>query len=642
MQQLKASFNHFNLVWTRRAAYIRLARRKWRPLRARIEIHMRALYERAVAAMPPWNKTDRSAGRLRGSEALAQVKRSLRRPFAAALLFSVVMNLLALTTPIYMSQIYDRVLSAYSAETLAMLTIITLGLLVLFVAVDHARNRVLTLAALKTEQDLGSALLAASVRDQLAGRTDASLPLRDLAALRSLATSPLMAVVFDAPLAPLYVLILFLIHWALGVATLVGALVMFGLASANQHATQKRVEAAGRAANNLMLSADLQMRNAETVEAMGLMHDLEERWNLAQDRVLAAQYSAHRTGSLFQCATRYMRLALQVIALGLGAALVLGGALTPGMMIAASIILGRALQPIEIAVGSWRTLVTAKNHYERIRNALNRSNVRTEVMALPPPEGRITLEQVYVLSGPERTPVLRGISFALSPGESLGIIGPAASGKSTLARTLLGIQASSGGKVRLDGNDIGKWPRSELGRHIGYLPQDVELFPATVAQNIARMGTVDSRTVIAAARLAGVHEMIQMLPDGYDTRIMAGGVMLSPGQRQRLALARAVHGAPKLIVLDEPNANLDGEGEEALENALKIIKSKKITVVVIAHRFGVLRNVEKVLLLREGAVQALGPRDEMLARLARRSGGHTQTGGVVPLLNLVPAPGVLT
>ncbi|MFO1187831.1 MAG: type I secretion system permease/ATPase [Alphaproteobacteria bacterium] len=598
----------------------------------------RSIYEQALAFVPAWPDEMPGAGTpLEGGEALWRVERGLRRPLAAVGLFSLVMNLLALTIPVYMAQLFDRVLTSFSVETLVLLTLIALALLRLHVALDNIRAKVLTRGALKAEQLLAPALLAAAVEDQVSGRPDPGQAMRDLAALRTFATSPVTLALFDAPLVPVYVLITFLVHPVLGTLTLVGAVGMIGIAVANQAVTARRLERAAMGSNSLLYAAEQQIRNADVVRAMGLMPALRARWRTTQDTVLGKQLEANDKGAGYQTATRYLRVAMQVIVLGSGAALVLGGNLTPGMMFAASIILARGLQPVELAVGSWRALVVARGNYNRIKDALARAPGPADQMALPTPLGRLDVESVTYVAGGEKRPVLRGVSFGLEAGEALGIIGPAASGKSTLARVVLGVWRPASGKVRLDGADILSWPRERLGAHIGYLPQEVELFPGTVAENIARMGEPEAEVVLAAARLTGVHEMVLRLPEGYDTRIMAGGLILSPGQRQRIALARAFYGTPKLIVLDEPNANLDFEGEEALINAVKEARDRGITVLIIAHRLGVLRHVSKVLLLKDGIVQALGNRDEVMARLTQGQ-GRAAVGAVVHMPTL-PRPG---
>lgn len=598
----------------------------------------RAAWERALTLVPAWrDEMPDVRAPLEGRQAFSRVERGLRRPLAAVAAFSVVMNLLALTIPVYMAQLFDRVLTSFSVETLVMLTLIALALLRLHVALDNIRAKVLTRGALKAEQVLAPALLAAAVEDQVSGRPDPGQTMRDLSALRTFATSPVTLALFDAPLVPFYVLITFLVHPVLGTLTLLGAVGMIGIALANQAVTARRLERVTIASNALLYAAEQQIRNADVVRAMGLMPALRARWRTRQDAVLGEQLEASDKGAGYQTATRYLRVAMQVIVLGSGAALVLGGNLTPGMMFAASIILARGLQPVELAVGSWRALVAARGNYDRIKTALERTPGAAEQMALPPPQGRLEVESVTFLAGAERRPVLRGVSFGLEVGEALGIIGPAASGKSTLGRVVLGVWRPASGKVRLDGADILTWPRERLGAHIGYLPQEVELFPGTVGENIARMGDPDAESVVAAARLAGVHEMVLRLPEGYDTRIMAGGLVLSPGQRQRIALARAFYGAPKLIVLDEPNANLDFEGEEALINAIKDARERGITLLVIAHRLGVLRHVDKVLLLKDGIVQAMGNRDEVMARLTQ--GQNRAAVGAVVQMPTLPRPG---
>jgi ATP-binding cassette, subfamily C, type I secretion system permease/ATPase len=552
-----------------------------------------------------------------GGRALAAAREALRRPVLAVALFSLVINVLALTVPIYMTQVYDRVLTSFSIETLVLLTLLALGLLALLVALDNIRAQVLTRAALEAEQTLGPALYAAAAQDHLAGRVDASLPLRDLVSLRGFATSPVLTACFDAPVTPLYVLVTFLIHPLLGSVALLGALVMLGATIANQAATANRVDRAGKASNVLLHNADQQTRNADVISAMGLLPALRRRWRLAQDGALAEQLAANDTGGLYQMALRFVRLSLQVATLAVGAWLVIAGDITAGAMFASSIILSRGLQPLEIAVGSWRAMLAARASYARIRDALARAVVRGDVLRLPDPKGRVSVENVYFLAGPERRPILKGVSLELAPGESLGIIGPAASGKSTLARLILGVLTPSSGKVRIDSADVAQRSRADFGPHVGYLPQEVELFPGTVADNIARMETPDAQQVVVAAQWAGVHEMVLRFPQGYDTPIMAGGLMLSPGQRQRIALARALYRGPKLLVLDEPNSNLDGEGELALGVALKQAKERGITLIVIAHRAGILREADKVLVLRDGTAQDYGARDEVLARVAQ-------------------------
>ena len=383
---------------------------------------------------------------MKSRDAMGRVKAELRRPLAAVGTFGLVINLLSLTVPIYMSQVYDRVLTSYSIETLVMLTVIAMALLALLATLDGVRHRLLMQAALKAEQSLGPALLAASVKDQLAGRTDATQPLRDLVALRGFATSPVVSSFFDAPLVPFYVLVIFLIHWSLGLAALCGALAMLGFTVLNQAMTTRRAEKANKGINALLHSADQQSRNADVIEAMGLMPDLARHWRVDHDGVLSDQYAAYYRSAHFQTLSRFVRLFLQVLILALGAALVLDREITPGMMFAASIILARGLQPVEAAIGSWRALLAAKGQYGRIRDSLNRSSAEREPMPLPEPQGQLNLETVVFVAGAERRPIVRGISFSLASGEALGVIGPTASGKSTLARLILGVWPATSGR----------------------------------------------------------------------------------------------------------------------------------------------------------------------------------------------------
>jgi ATP-binding cassette, subfamily C, type I secretion system permease/ATPase len=571
-----------------------------------------------------------------GAEAIEIIGNGLRRPLLAVLTFSLVINLLMLTVPLYMMQVYDRVLSTFSIETLVMLTAIALGLLLLLTLLETMRGQLLTRAVLKTEQTLGGPLLKATMEDHRAGRPDAGQALRDLAMLRGFATGPAFCMLFDAPLVPLYILLIFLIHSTLGITALWGAAVILLLAVVNQTMTAKALARAGQAMNRLVSGAELQARNADVVTAMGLAPSLVARFRHRHDAALKAQWTANDEGGYFQVSTRFLRLLLQVGALGLGALLVVKGQITAGTMIAVSIILSRALAPIEAAVSSWRGLIAAKEGVQRIKSALDRLDAEVEAMALPAPRGRLTVENAVLIAGSEPQAVLKGISFALEPGASLGIIGPAASGKTTLGRLVLGVIPATRGKVRLDGADIAQWPRAALGPYIGYLPQEVELFAGSVAENIARMGRPDPAAVVRAAEWAGVQDMILDLPRGFDTPIMEAGLMLTPGQRQRIALARAFYGDPKLVVLDEPNANLDSEGEEALGRALGRAKAERASVIVITHRPGVLQHVDRILLMQAGAALALGPRDEILARMARRA---TSAGGA-PVFNvLVRKPG---
>ncbi|NWH08102.1 MAG: type I secretion system permease/ATPase [Alphaproteobacteria bacterium] len=566
------------------------------------------------------------------------VKDSLRHAVLGVGLFSLITGLLTLTVPLYMTEVFDRVLSSYSIETLVMLTLIALGLVLLLALLDGVRLDILQRGAMRLEQSLAGPLLKAAVADHLQGHPDASQPLRDLVGLRSVIASPLAMAAFDAPLIVLFVALLFVFHPLLGATALLGALLMLGLSILNQRAAGHLNERGTERMNALLREAEHIARNADAVHAMGLAPALEGHWREGQDRVLAGLMQGNGRGGIFLTATRFTRLALQIALLGLGALLVINAEITAGVMFAASIISARAMQPIETLVGSWRMFLAGRQSWNRINAALARLGRDPAPMPLPTPSGAIDVEQLIVTAGRERRQILKGITFSLKAGESLGITGPAASGKSTLARAVLGVLPLTSVKVRLDGADVAQWPRERLGPHIGYLPQGVELFPGKVADNIARMGLADPEAVIAAAKWAGVHELIMRLPKGYDTHIMSGGLMLTPGQRQRIALARALYGAPKILVLDEPNANLDADGETALIEAMTQAQSRGITLIVIAHRFGILRQIDKLMILREGQIAAFDARDAVLARLTPRP---QQEGGatIVPLSANHPRPG---
>jgi PrtD family type I secretion system ABC transporter len=400
---------------------------------------------------------------------------------------------------------------------------------------------------------------------------------------------------------------------------LVGALVMIALAWLNERFTREPLERAQVEARRAGRFIDANVRNAEVVNALGMLPAVTRRWASLNDAALAEQMRASRVGGRFAGWTKFARQFIQLAMLGVGAFLVVGQDVTAGVMIAATILLGRALAPVETLVTSWRNLVEARTAWRRLNELLKTTPQAEAHTELPKPAGALEVERaVFALRGAEK-PILRGVSFTLAPGEALGVIGPSAAGKSTLARLIVGVWQPVSGVVRLDGADVAAWPRERLGPHIGYLPQDVELFGGTVAENIARLGEPDAAEVIDAAQRAQVHELILRLPKGYDTEIGEAGQALSPGQRQRIALARALYGKPRLVMLDEPNANLDGEGEEALLRALQGLKENKATLVIIAHRPSLLRGVDKMLVLREGAVERFGSRAEVMERLTRQA-----------------------
>jgi PrtD family type I secretion system ABC transporter len=440
--------------------------------------------------------------------------------------------------------------------------------------------------------------------------------LRDVATLRAFFNGQGLLALFDAPWLPLFLALVFLFHPVLGALALAGSVVMLLLAVANERLTRRPLEGAQTAARQAARFIDGSLRNAEVVSALGMAPAVTRRWARLNDGALLAQLRAGNAGGTLGGATKLVRQLVQVAMLAAGAWLVIRQDVTPGVMVAATIILGRALAPIETLVAGWRSLVEARGAWRSLKGLLEEKSLQSPT-ALPAPTGAVEAEKVtFVFSGAER-PALRGLSFAVQPGESLGIIGPSASGKSTLLRLALGVWKPAAGAMRIDGADAATWPRERLGAHVGYVPQDVELFAGTVADNIARLAEPDPAAVVRAAQRARVHEMILRLSRGYDTEVGEGGQALSAGQRQRIALARALYGAPRLVVLDEPNASLDHQGDEALLAALDQLKKDRVTVLIVAHRPSLLRGVDKLLVLREGAVDLFGPREVVMARLTR-------------------------
>ncbi len=533
-------------------------------------------------------------------------------------LFSFVINVLLLVPPLYMLQVFDRVITSRSEETLLLLSFAAILALLVMAFLDMLRGRLLAAAGVALDRKLGpqvlDGLLAHTARMSGAEYLNG---LRDVSALRSFLIGSGIFAIFDAPWLPLFLLIIYLFHPLLGVTATIGAAVMVVLALFNERLTRRpleRVQAESRKASRFI---DASVRNAEVVSALGMLPAITRRWAMLNDGVLREQVKATGAGGAFQGLTRFFRQAIQMGMLAVGAYLVVDQHVSSGVMMAATIILGRALAPVEMLVAGWRNLVDAASAWKRLDQLLKSNPPADPGTELPAPAGELAIERVvFGLRGSEK-PIIRGVSFGLEPGESLGMIGPSASGKSTLARLIVGVWRPLSGAVRLDGADVATWPRDRLGPHIGYLPQDVELFAGTVAENIARMGEPDSAEVIRAAQSAHVHELILRLPKGYDTDIGEAGATLSPGQRQRIALARALYGKPRLVVLDEPNANLDSEGEEALVQTMRELKASGITTIVIAHRPSLLAGVDKLLVLREGSVDMFGPRGEIMARVTR-------------------------
>lgn len=540
-----------------------------------------------------------------------------RSIFAAAGFFSLFINLLMLVGPLYMLQIYDRVLTSGSVPTLVYLSVAAVGLILVSAILEFLRSRILVRLNGGLEQRLTESLFSGIFKTPLDEQNNSTQPLRDMETVRSFLTGPGLITFFDAPWAPIFLVLIFALHPILGFISLAGALLLFGLAVASEIFTRKLLVNASQNSGAAMSFADNAIRNREVIEALGMLQGLQKRWYQRYASGQASQARASdRSGLLTACA-KFIRPLLQVAMLGAGAVLVLNLEITAGVMIASSIIMGRALAPVQGAINSWKNFVLARAAHRRLAEFFAATETAEMQSSLPKPVGSVSVERVVAPAPGGTVPVIKGISFAVAPGECVGIIGPSAAGKSTLSRLLVGVWKPTSGQVRLDGADIAKWNHLELGPHLGYLPQDVELFEGTVAENISRFDDGEPQAVIEAAKKAGVHELILQLEKGYDTNIGPGGRVLSGGQRQRIGLARALYGEPSLVVLDEPNSNLDAEGEEALRRALIGLKERGATAVVIAHRPSVLSVVEKLLVLKDGLIEHFGPKEEVLPKVTR-------------------------
>ena len=532
--------------------------------------------------------------------------------------FSCVINILMLTPSIYMLQVYDRVLASQNETTLLMLTLMMLGLYVLMSLLEFARSSVLIRMGNRLDMTLNSRIFTAAFERNLrrAGGNP-SQALHDLTSVRQFLTGNGLFAFFDAPWTPIYIAVAFFIHPWLGLVTLIGSLLLVALAYLTEKMTHGPLAEANQASMASGVFANNNLRNAEVIEAMGMLPALRSRWFRHHGQMLSSQAQASERAARISGVTKFVRISLQSLVLGVGALLVIEGKITPGMMIACSILMGRALQPVELAIGTWKQLISVRTAYHRLDDLLKDFPRRGDTMQLPVPTGQLLVENVYAGVPGAQVAILKGLNFMVQSGDVVGIVGPSASGKSTLARLIVGIWPAQAGKIRLDGADIFQWNKDELGPHLGYLPQDIELFEGSIAENIARFGQIDSEQVILAARRAGVHEMILRLPQGYDTQLGADGASLSGGQKQRIGLARALYGEPELIVLDEPNSNLDDIGEAALLRAVAELKSRGKTVLLITHRMNILNAVEKLIVMNEGCLQLYGPRDQVLAELAR-------------------------
>lgn len=548
---------------------------------------------------------------------IAAAVNALRPAFGATFVMSIFINLTMFMVPIYSLQIYDRVLSSRNTGTLLMLTLIAALFIALYGLLEYARRGVLVRAGVRFNDVLSAPLLNAAFRAKLAGhQTGADQAIRDAETLRESISSAIVVSLFDIPWSLVFIGLCYLLHPLLGNVALIGSVLILLCALISELVTRAGLEAVTRHAAEKNRFAQSSLRNAEAVFGLGMGKAVTHRWREFDNNVVAAQStSSERTAALLGV-SKTIRMAVQIALLGAGAWLAIGREISPGAMIAAMIIMGRALAPIEQAVANWKRIAACRSAHRRLNALFAQFPERKSGTELPRPQGHLSAEQLFLVPPGGGEPVVRNLNFEIEAGTVLAVIGPSGGGKSSLVRALAGVWTPAKGAVRLDSANLSQWDPNELGQRIGYLPQEAEFLPATVAENIARLGTPDDKEVVRAAKVAGVHDTILKLPQGYETPIGDGGVVLSGGQRQRLALARALYGRPCLVILDEPNSNLDGQGEAALGRAIQTMKANGQTVVIVTHKPQVMRLVDKVLVLVNGVMTEFGDRDEVMPKVS--------------------------
>lgn len=544
--------------------------------------------------------------------------RACKSSFLSVGFFSFFVNALMLVPTFFMIQVSGRVVPSSSLSTLIMLTVIMTVLVITMGALEWVRSRIMVRISNRLDVLLSRDVYRASFKRALtSGGSDATAQsLNDLTSLRQFFTGPGLFAFFDAPWFPIYTIVMFIFHPLFGWITLACGLVLTGLAVINHRVTGKALASANKenVASNVITTKTL--RNAEVIESMGMLETLMNRWAKRQRNIMLLQSDASDKGGIVSSTSKTFRIWSQSIMLATGGYLVITHQINPGLLMAGSLLLGRALSPIDQMISSWKGFVAAKVQYDRLSKVMDDLKNEPERMPLPAPEGHIQVENLIVAPPGAKAPVIRSISFVAPAGSIVGIVGPSAAGKSTLVRALMGIWPPQHGVVRLDGADIASWDKQALGPYVGYLPQDIELFEGSISENIARFDKIDPEKVVEAAQMAGVHEMILMLPDGYDTVIGSDGVNLSGGQRQRIGLARAIYGNPRLVVLDEPNSNLDDVGERALGVALQKLKATGATVFIVSHRPNILTRLDRILVMSGGTISLYGERDRVIAELA--------------------------
>jgi PrtD family type I secretion system ABC transporter len=559
-----------------------------------------------------------------------------RSAFVATGLFSLVVNVLVLTVPLYMLGVFSNVLTSRSADTLLVLSVGAAIALLVQGVIDVIRARLLARTAIALDAQLTPTVMAATLRQATSTSHRSAQPLRDAAELRGFLTGPSVFTFFDVPFAPLYLLAVFLLHPLLGIVTLAGGVALVVIALLNERLTRRPIDDALQASRRAQAQADEFARHADAIAAMGMVGAATERWRAGNGQALLRLAHGAESAATMRTLARMVRTLLQIVIYGVGAWLYLDNRLMVGAIVASSLLSARALAPLESMIASWRATRGAWQAYRRIGALIAQDAARagSSPTRMGTPSGRIEVDQLVIPAPEGNRMLLRGVSFALEPGEFLGIVGPSGAGKSTLARTLVGLHEPRAGKVRLDGFELAAWDRDELGHSVGYLPQDVQLLRGTVHENIARLRSGDSQAMVAAAGLAGLREVVASLPRGFDTPIGEGGAHLSAGQRQQIGLARALYGTPRLVVLDEPDAHLDGAGEAALARALEIVRKAGATLVVITHRPSLLRHADKLLLLRNGAVERFGPAAQIIRSLGPIAPARPSTAAA----SVMPAP----